>query len=348
MKAKVFSIDGRNNFANNVISELNEISSSDEIIVSGDINVEEFSDGEMTVQFKEYVRGHKVFLICSTNSPSNIMKLMLACDAARRASADEVVAIIPYYGYSRQDRKDGLRGAVGAKVVANMLVANGADRLITIDLHAEQIQGFFNMPVDHISGWNIFLPLIKGMVDDKEVTNLTICSPDAGGVKRVNSIFKKLVSSGYSNTTMAMFSKMRDKPNEVARLDLIGDVKGRDVIIIDDIVDTAGTLCGTVDEIMKSGAKSVRAIITHGVLSGPAIKRIYDSSIRELIITDTLEHSYKSTPFINKISIPIEKSEKFRIISCAPQIARIINAVCKKRSANELKEYSNEKVKVVK
>lgn len=321
MKAKIFSIDGRNEFTTKIIDKLNEFDNSYNLDL-GDINVETFSDGEFTVQYKEYVRGHKVFLVCSTISSDNIMKLMLASDAARRASAEEIIAVIPYFGYSRQDRKDGLRGAVGAKVVANMLIANGIDRMITIDLHADQIQGFFNIPVDHITGDSIFLSEIRNMIDLKGVSNVTLCSPDAGGVKRVNYFFKKLIKLGY-NVEMAMFSKMRDKPNQIARLDLIGDVKGRDVIIIDDMVDTAGTLCGTAHEIMKAGANSVRAICTHGILSGPAIERINESELTELIISDSVEYDGS-------------KSNKIKSITCTERISYIIEAICEARSADIL------------
>jgi ribose-phosphate pyrophosphokinase len=331
MNVKIFSIDGRIDFAEKVVNQFNSTYTTGPNINLGLNNIEQFSDSEITVQFKEYVRGQKVFLICSTNSSDNIMKIMLAADAARRASAEEVVAVLPYYGYSRQDRKDGLRGAVGAKVVANMLIANGVDRLITIDLHAEQIQGFFNIPVDHISGWNIFLPELISMINKGDVQNPTMCSPDAGGVKRVNSIFKKLVSSGFEDTTMVMFSKMREKPNSVARLDLIGDVRGRDVIIIDDMVDTAGTLCGTAEEIMKAGANSVRAVITHGVLSGTALQRIKESALTELIISDTLP-IYDPVPYNGEL-------EKIKIISCSGEIARMIAAITNKKSADLLKTY---------
>lgn len=329
MNVKIFSIDGRIEFAEKVVMEFNDCYTTGDYIDLGKVNIEQFSDGEITVQFNEYVRGQKVFLICSTNNSDNIMKIMLAADAARRASAEEIVAVLPYYGYSRQDRKDGLRGAVGAKVVANMLIANGVNRLITIDLHAEQIQGFFNIPVDHISGWNIFLPELKWMIDSGEIQNPTLCSPDAGGVKRVNSVFKKLVASGFEDTTVVMFSKMREKPNSVARLDLIGDVKNRDVIIIDDMVDTAGTLCGTAEEIMKAGASSVRAIITHGVLSGPALKRIHESKLTELIISDTLL-LYDPVPYNGEM-------EKIRVVSSSSEIARIIAAITNKKSADLLK-----------
>lgn len=330
MNVKIFSIDGRIDFAEKIVEKFNLDYTTGPTINLGDINVEKFSDNEITTQFNEYLRGQKVFLVCSTNNSDNIMKIMLAADAARRASAEEIIAVLPYYGYARQDRKDGLRGAVGAKVVANMLIANGVDRLITIDLHAEQIQGFFNIPVDHISGWNIFLPELKSMINSGKIKNPTLCSPDAGGVKRVNAIFKKLVSSGFEDTTMVMFSKMREKPNSVARLDLIGDVRGRDIIIIDDMVDTAGTLCGTAEEIIKAGATSVRAIITHGVLSGNALQRINDSVLTELIISDTLP-LYNPVPYNEELN-------KVRVISCSGEIARIIAAITNKKSAELLKQ----------
>lgn len=334
MKAKIFSIDGRTEFADKIISNLNSSLASD-LFKLGKTTINKFSDGELTVKFNEYIRGHKVFLISSTTDSDNIMKLMLASDAARRASAKEIIAVIPYYGYSRQDRKDGLRGAVGARVITNMLVSNGVNRVITIDLHAEQIQGFFNIPVDHISGWNIFLDVIKNMINNNEISNVTLCSPDAGGVKRVNSFFKRLIGAGY-DVEMAIFNKMRAKANHVERLDLIGNVKGRDVIIIDDMVDTAGTLCGTAEEIMSAGAKSVRAICTHGILSADAITKIRNSKLTEIILSDTIEEKYiqhiKSDPYTNK-----QINTKFTTISCAKQIARIIDAVCESKSADELK-----------
>jgi ribose-phosphate pyrophosphokinase len=340
MKGKVFSIDGRVDFAEEIISELNRSVGAEDLVELGKVNIEKFSDGEMTVQYNEYVRGHKVFLICSTIGSDNIMKLMLAADAARRASAQEIIAVLPYYGYARQDRKDGLRGAVGAKVIANMLVANGVDRMVTVDLHADQIQGFFNMPVDHISGWNIFLNEIRLMMQHEEINNVTLCSPDAGGVKRVSKIFKKLVAENY-DVEMAMFSKLRDKPNEVARLDLIGNVKGRDVIIIDDMVDTAGTLCGTASEIMKAGANTVRAICTHGILSGQAVERIMASELTEIILSDTVDTAHHEWFIEEEIYHSLEQLDKFSVVSCARQIARIIDAVCESRSADELKTVFN-------
>jgi ribose-phosphate pyrophosphokinase len=336
MKAKIFSIDGREDFAQRISDNLLEVIGYTDSQI-GSVNIEKFADGEMTVQFQEYVRGQKVFLVCSTNNSDNIVKLMLAADAARRASAEEIVAIIPYFGYARQDRKDGMRGAVGAKVMAKTYESLGINRVISVDLHADQIQGFFDIPVDHISGWTIFLPEVKRMIDSGELSNVTLCSPDAGGVKRVNAYFKKLVSDGY-DVQMAMFSKLRDKPNEVARLDLIGDVKNRDVIIIDDMVDTAGTLCGTAEEILKAGAQSVRAIITHGILSGPAIERIMNSSLTEVILSDSLPVAEKEYFMEQGVYPKVKDLEKFRIVSCTKQISRIIKAVCEGQSADKLKE----------
>jgi ribose-phosphate pyrophosphokinase len=336
MKAKIFSIDGREDFAQRISDNLLEVIGYTDSQI-GSVNIEKFADGEMTVQFQEYVRGQKVFLVCSTNNSDNIVKLMLAADAARRASAEEIVAIIPYFGYARQDRKDGMRGAVGAKVMAKTYESLGINRVISVDLHADQIQGFFDIPVDHISGWTIFLPEVKRMIDSGKLSNVTLCSPDAGGVKRVNAYFKKLVSDGY-DVQMAMFSKLRDKPNEVARLDLIGDVKNRDVIIIDDMVDTAGTLCGTAEEILKAGAQSVRAIITHGILSGPAIERIMNSSLTEVILSDSLPVAEKEYFMEQGVYPKLKDLEKFRIVSCTKQISRIIKAVCEGQSADKLKE----------
>ena len=331
MNTKIFSIDERTDFAQKVVAEYNKHQDAGDFhhvdfLMKGDVQIDKFSDGELSVNFKEYLRGQKVFLVCSTNNSDNMIKLMLAADAARRASAEEIIAVMPYFGYARQDRKDGLRGAVGAKVMTNTLVANGISRIICIDLHADQIQGFVDIPIDHVSGWNIFYPEIINLINAEKVPNLTLCSPDAGGVKRVNKFFKKLIKAGHENTTMAMFSKMRDKPNSVARLDLIGDVKGRDVIIIDDMIDTGGTLCGTADYIRTEGANSVRAICTHGILSGKAMEKITASSLTELIISDTL----KPKKLVNNCG-------KIRPVSCATQIARMIYAVSNKVSADELK-----------
>jgi ribose-phosphate pyrophosphokinase len=245
----------------------------------GDVKVLEFSDGEFQPSFEETVRGQDVFIIQSTMPPSdNLFELLLMVDAAKRASARKIVAVIPYFGFARQDRKDKPRVAIGAKLVANMLMAAGVDRLITMDLHADQIQGFFEVPVDHLYASTIFYPEI----DKLNTGNLIVAAPDAGGTKRANSYSKKL------NCGLAICHKHRKVANEIAEMTVIGDVKGKDVIIIDDMCDTAGTLTTAANLLIENGAKSVRAFCTHAVLSGPAYERIENSQLTELIVTDTI------------------------------------------------------------
>jgi ribose-phosphate pyrophosphokinase len=272
----------------------------------GDVKVLEFSDGEFQPSFEETVRGQDVFIVQSTMPPSdNLFELLLMIDAARRASARKIIAVIPYFGFARQDRKDKPRVAIGAKLVANMLMAAGVDRIITMDLHADQIQGFFEVPVDHLYASTIFLNELNNLDNG----NLIMAAPDAGGAKRANSYAKNL------NTGLAICHKQRKKANEVAEMTVIGDVKGKDVILIDDMCDTAGTLTKAADLFMEKGAKSVRAFCTHAVLSGPAYERIENSSLTELIVTDT---------------IPLKKqSSKIRVLSVdelfSDVIRRLIN-----------------------
>lgn len=245
----------------------------------GDVKVMEFSDGEFQPSFEETVRGQDVFIVQSTMPPAdNLFELLLMVDAAKRASARKIVAVIPYFGFARQDRKDKPRVAIGAKLVANMLQAAGINRLITMDLHADQIQGFFEIPVDHLYASTIFYPEIEKLNSG----NLVLAAPDAGGTKRANSYAKKL------NTGLAICHKHRKRPNEVAEMTVIGDVAGKDVILVDDMCDTAGTLTTAADLFMDKGALSVRAFCTHAVLSGPAYERIENSKITELIVTDTI------------------------------------------------------------
>lgn len=245
----------------------------------GDVKVMEFSDGEFQPSFEETVRGQDVFIVQSTMPPAdNLFELLLMVDAAKRASARKIVAVIPYFGFARQDRKDKPRVAIGAKLVANMLEAAGINRLITMDLHADQIQGFFEIPVDHLYASTIFYPEIEKL----NTGNLVLAAPDAGGTKRANSYAKKL------NTGLAICHKHRKRPNEIAEMTVIGDVAGKDVILVDDMCDTAGTLTTAADLFMEKGALSVRAFCTHAVLSGPAYERIANSKITELIVTDTI------------------------------------------------------------
>lgn len=334
MKAKIFSIDGRVDFVNEIIKSYNSeqpIPYPEDFLKLGEVKVQKFSDNELSVNFQETIRGMKVFLVCSTNSSDSILKLMLAVDAAKRSSAEEIITIIPYYGYARQDRKDGMRGSIGARVFADMLQSVGVNRVITMDLHAEQIQGFFSVPVDHVSGKYIFSPVIEEI--EKNDGNVILCSPDAGGMKRVESIQKKLMQRNPGwQIGLSMLSKRRDKPNSIESMDLIGDVKGKNVIIVDDMVDTAGTLCKAAEVLMEAGASSVRAICTHGVLSGPAYQRLEKSQLKELIISDSLEHLF---PGINgNTHLP----SYIRIVQCSSAIARIAKAIVNKVSANTMEE----------
>ncbi|NRA11324.1 MAG: ribose-phosphate pyrophosphokinase [Crocinitomicaceae bacterium] len=245
----------------------------------GDVTTTVFSDGEFQVSFEETVRGQDVFIVQSTMPPSdNLFELLLMVDAAKRASANKIIVVIPYFGFARQDRKDKPRVAIGAKLVANMLMAAGIDRIMTMDLHADQIQGFFEVPVDHLYGSTIFSPEIEKL----NTGNLIMAAPDAGGAKRANSYAKRL------DIGLAICHKQRKKANEIAEMTVIGDVSGKDVILVDDMIDTAGTLTKAADLFMEKGALSVRAFCTHAVLSGPAFERLTNSAIAELIVTDTI------------------------------------------------------------
>ena len=279
----------------------------------GNVIVTEFSDGEFQPSFEETVRGQDVFLVQSTMPPTeNLFELMLMIDAAKRASAKSVVAVIPYFGFARQDRKDKPRVAIGSKMVAMMLETAGADRVMTMDLHADQIQGFFEIPVDHMYASTIFLPYIQKLDNG----NLIMAAPDAGGAKRANSYSKKL------DVGLAICHKQRKVANEVAEMTVIGDVSGKDVILLDDMVDTAGTLTKAADLFMKNGANSVRAICTHAVLSGPAYERIENSSLTELVVTD---------------SIPLKKqSDKITVLSVAGLYSSVISSLVKHESISRL------------
>jgi ribose-phosphate pyrophosphokinase len=245
----------------------------------GEVEIEKFNDGEISPHYDESVRGCDVFLVQSTHAPSeNLMELLLLIDAARRASAKYVTAVVPYFGYARQDRKDKPRVAIGAKLIANLFSAAGADRLMTCDLHAGQIQGFFDFPVDHFSGSIIFVPYLSKLPTD----NLIFASPDVGGVKRARNFAQ------YFQTNMVVCDKERKRANQIESMQVIGDVEGKDVVLVDDLVDTAGTLCKAARIIKEKGANTVRAISTHAVLSGNAYENIEGSELEELIVTDTI------------------------------------------------------------
>jgi len=253
----------------------------------GSIKVLQFSDGEFQPVYEETVRGCDVFIIQSTFPPTdNLMELLLLVDAAKRASARQIIAVMPYFGYARQDRKDKPRVSIGSKLVANLLTAAGVTRIMTMDLHADQIQGFFDVPVDHLYASAIFAPYIKSL----NLSNMAVVAPDIGGSKRANSYSK------FLGCEMAMVYKQRSQANQVEFMTLIGDVKGKDIIMIDDMIDTGGTLTKAADMMMDNGANSVRAFCTHPVLSGQAYDKINQSKLTELVVTDTIplrQHSDK-------------------------------------------------------
>ncbi len=269
--AKIFSGTGSQYLAEKIAKKFGE--------PLGKVNIQRFSDGEIYVEFKESIRGRFVFLIQSTYAPSdNLMELLLMIDAAKRASAYKVIAVIPYYGLARQDRKDRPRVAIGSKLVANMLTAAGADRVITMDLHAPQIQGYFDIPVDHLDSSAIFIPYIENL----RLPNLTFAAPDVGSANRIREI------ATYFECEMVICDKHRKRANEIASMVVIGDVTDRDVVLIDDICDTGGTLVKSAGLMKENGARSVRALCTHPVLSGNAYKNIENSVLEELVVCDTI------------------------------------------------------------
>ena len=275
----------------------------------GSVYIQRYNDGEFQPSFEESVRGSRVFIIGSTNpSSDNLMEMLLMLDAAKRSSARHITAVIPYFGWARQDRKDKPRVPIGAKLVAKLLESAGATRIITMDLHADQIQGFFEVPVDHLYASTLFLQEIEKM----DAQNLVIAAPDVGGAKRANSYSKKL------NCGLAICHKHRKKPNEIAEMTVIGEVSGKDVVIIDDMCDTAGTLTTAANLLIEKGAISVRAFCTHAVLSGPAYERINNSKLTELIVTDTIPMT--------------QKSDKIRVITAADLFSDVIHKLINNQS----------------
>lgn len=279
--------------------------------------IRRFSDGEIFVEVQENVRGEDVFLVQSTSYPANehIMELLITLDALRRASSARVTAVIPYFGYARQDRKPGPRTPITAKLVANLITEAGADRVLTIDLHAGQIQGFFDIPVDHLYARPVIVDDIKKQF--KDLSTVTVVSPDVGGVVRARSLAGKL------GVDLAIVDKRREKANQSEVMNIIGEVKGRDCVLFDDIVDTAGTLCNAADALMKEGATSVSAYVTHGVLSGPAMERIEKSKLREMVVSDT-------------IALPEKRAKNLRVISVAPLLAEAVRRIADESSVSSL------------
>ncbi|HNE51445.1 MAG TPA: ribose-phosphate pyrophosphokinase [Chitinophagales bacterium] len=277
------------------------------------VEVMQFSDGEFEPVTTESVRGSFVFCMQSTFAPAdNLMELLLLLDAVKRASAGYVVAVMPYFGLARQDRKDKPRVAIGAKLVANMLVAAGADRVMTMDLHSQQIQGFFDIPVDHLEADAIFMPYLKEL----QLEDLVFASPDVGGIKRARSYAR------YFNAELVICDKHRAKANEIESMRLIGDVTGKNIVLVDDLIDTGGTLTAAANLLMEKGAKSVRALITHPVLSGKAYEKIEASALTELVVCDT---------------IPLrQQCDKIKVLSVAPLFARAIRNAHEFKSINSL------------
>ena len=282
----------------------------------GKLTIKKFSDGELSVMFDENIRNEDVFIIQSTNSPAeNIWELLLILDAAKRASANSVVAVLPYFGFARQDKKGKPRVPIAAKLIANLLTAAGVDRVMTIDLHADQIQGFFEVPVDHLYASTLFVPYIKSL----NLPNLTIASPDMGGSKRANTYAK------FLNTEVVICYKHREKANVVSKMMLIGGVKGKDVVMIDDMVDTAGTLTKAADLMISQGASSVRAICTHGLFSADAYERLENSKLTDIVVTNTIPRDHKSSKIID-ISVAVLFADTIKRIHDKKSISE--NFIC--------------------
>lgn len=281
----------------------------------GEVVVTNFSDGEFQPSFEDNIRGRDVFIVQSTFSPTdNLFELLMLIDAARRASARRIVAVIPYFGFARQDRKDKPRVSIASKLVANLLTAAGIQRMITIDLHADQIQGFFDVPVDHVYASSIFVPYIRSL----KLENLIMASPDTGGTRRA-AAYAKILKTGF-----VICYKQRSKPNVVGEMELIGDVKGKDVILVDDIIDTAGSITAAANLIMEKGAASVRAFATHPVFSGAAYEKIEKSAFTEVVVSDTIPLK------------PGHENEKIKVISTADLFAEVIKRVLKTESISSL------------
>ena len=306
-RLKIFACDGSRVFAEQIAKQLNT--------TLGDSELTRFSDGEFQPQFTESVRGATVFIVQSTNPPAdNLFELLLMIDAARRASAYKVIAVIPYFGWARQDRKDRPRVSIASKLVANMLTAAGCDRVMTCELHAAQIQGFFDIPVDHLWASSIFIPYIQAM----NLDNLSIASPDMGGAKKAN------IYARHLNAPLIICHKDRTKANVIGSMTAIGEIEGRNVVIVDDMVDTAGTITKCAEVLMERGALSVRAVCTHPILSGPAYDRIYASPLQEFIVADTIPLD------------PKKDNSRFTVLSMTGLFAKVIDRIYHNEPVSDL------------
>jgi len=335
MDSIIFSVDGREDLLENISKELWDLTQHDSHKVEiGVTNAQKFSDGEVCVDFNDSVRGKRVYLLCSPNDSDKILQLNFAIDAAKRAAAKEIIPIIPYFPYARQDKKDQTRGPIGAKVMAEMLENRGATQVITFDLHADQIQGFFNIPVTHMEGKYVFDEYIKKVcVNDGDVI---LCSPDAGAAKRTSHYVKRMKKYDIE-LDMVLINKTRVEANKVDSMVLIGDVKGKNVIIIDDMCDTGGTLCKAAEYLIEEGAKTVRAVVTHGVLSGPAFERIANSKLHNFVCSDTLPIPKMVQLDRNGGRYMVDTEEVVYVIGCAKQVAKAITAINNDISVEELK-----------
>mgnify|MGYP001626706069 FL=1 len=315
MESVIFNLNN-----DNLFDKLTELFEPNQNITIGEIKTNTFSDGEVSAYLKTSVRGKRVFLLSTPNNSDKIIQLGLSIDSAKRAGAVEIIPIIPYFPYSRSDKKDQTRGPIGAKFIADIIEAAGSTSVITIDLHADQIQGFFNIPVIHLEGKYIFDDYIKTLVN--KLKSIVLCAPDAGAAKRVKQFRDRISDITNVKLPIVMIDKTRKVANQIDEMILIGDVENSNVIIIDDMCDTAGTLCKAAEHIKQKGAHSVFSIVTHGVLSGPAYQRIENSVIKEFICSDTLNIT----------------NENIIIKSCDKQIYKAIKAINQSISVDKLKK----------
>ena len=312
------SLDGREDFANEIVDFIDNHKIKKKVSLDT-VTSEKFSDGELCPDFDNSIRGKRVYILTSANDSDKIINLNLAIDAAKRAAAREIIPILPYFAYARQDKKDQSRGPIGAKVIVEMLEHRGATGVITFDLHADQIQGFFNIPVTHLEGKNVFDSYIASIYNE----NTILCGPDAGSGKRVKRMKDQLQKYHDLAINYVMLDKTRKEANVIDEMIIIGDVSGKDIIILDDMVDTGGTLCKAAEVLIDAGAKSVRAIISHGVLSGPAYERIENSKLTELVISNSLDSV---------------RARKIKIVSLDRQIMLAISAINSQTSYETLKK----------
>jgi ribose-phosphate pyrophosphokinase len=316
---KIFSGSSSQRLTEQICKVLNN-----EEIKPGKLKIDKFSDGEILPLFQESVRDEDVFFVQTTNSSDNIMETLLVIDAAKRAGCKSFTLVAPFQSYSRQDKTDHLRSSIGSKVLADILTTAGMTRVMTIDLHASAIQGFYNVPVIHLNGNKIFIDYIK----EHQIEDLTIVAPDQGAVKRASDFCK-----AFPESTFAMINKKRIKPNEIHSMELVGDVTGRNVVIVDDMADTLGTMCKAAELLMEKGAKSVRCIATHGVLSGKAFENLDKSVMTELLVSDTISPSnFMGDGFGTPVPLP----NKLKYISCDNIIAKSIWGLVNKKSIHEL------------